>query len=341
MKKLLMCFCMLTALAALMSFTVYGEEVSGEIFSEIESGTADEYTENVSGEETTLNEESSTQEIPVYEQGDVNFDGKITAADARLALRMSAKLEYADELTVLVADITQDGKVTAADARLILRKSAKLDNITQDDDGEKHIIKNVPVIGQYPDYPAGCETVAAVMNLNYFGMNITVEDFIDFYLPLGTAPYWENGDWYSSSPEDCFLGDPESEKGWGIWAKGMLPAIENYLLDINSRYTAATVYGETIKSLCEKYIVNDISVMVWVTAYMETPYENITANIIGSDETFTWISPNHCMLLVGYDKDGYFFNDPITGELEIYGKEESEAAFRGNGSQAIVITRKG
>ena len=59
--------------------------------------------------------------------GDVNGDGKITAADARLALRISAKLETPTEIQFAVADYNKDGKITAADARSILRKSAKLE----------------------------------------------------------------------------------------------------------------------------------------------------------------------------------------------------------------------
>ncbi len=59
--------------------------------------------------------------------GDVNSDGKITAADARLALRISAKLEKGTDYQMLVADVNQDKKITAADARKILRISAKLE----------------------------------------------------------------------------------------------------------------------------------------------------------------------------------------------------------------------
>ncbi|MBR3868760.1 MAG: dockerin type I repeat-containing protein [Clostridia bacterium] len=59
--------------------------------------------------------------------GDVNKDGKITAADARLALRISAKLETPNEYQLVAADMTLDKKITAADARKILRKSAKLE----------------------------------------------------------------------------------------------------------------------------------------------------------------------------------------------------------------------
>lgn len=62
-------------------------------------------------------------------RGDINRDGKITAADARLALRISAGLEQATDEQRTAADINEDGKITAADARKILRISAGLETI--------------------------------------------------------------------------------------------------------------------------------------------------------------------------------------------------------------------
>ena len=58
---------------------------------------------------------------------DVDCDGKITAADARLALRYSAQLEPFSENLYLAADVDGKSGVNAADARLILRKAAQLD----------------------------------------------------------------------------------------------------------------------------------------------------------------------------------------------------------------------
>ncbi len=58
---------------------------------------------------------------------DVNCDGKITAADARLTLRCAAKLENLQGVVKIAADMNLDNKITAADARLIIRKAAKLD----------------------------------------------------------------------------------------------------------------------------------------------------------------------------------------------------------------------
>lgn len=60
------------------------------------------------------------------EKGDVNSDGKITAADARLALRYSVSLDTPTDEEKALADYNGDGKVTAADARSILRLSVGL-----------------------------------------------------------------------------------------------------------------------------------------------------------------------------------------------------------------------
>lgn len=65
--------------------------------------------------------------IRVSVKGDVQCDGKVSAADARLALRTSAGLESLSEPAAIAADIDGDGKVTASDARKILRVASKLD----------------------------------------------------------------------------------------------------------------------------------------------------------------------------------------------------------------------
>ncbi|MBQ7960960.1 MAG: leucine-rich repeat protein [Clostridia bacterium] len=68
-------------------------------------------------------------EAPDIIAGDANGDGKITAADARIALRISAKVDSLEKynLTAEVLDVTGDGKLTAADARKILRIAAKIE----------------------------------------------------------------------------------------------------------------------------------------------------------------------------------------------------------------------
>lgn len=62
--------------------------------------------------------------------GDVDGDGSISAADARLALRKSVDLETYEEGSpeFLACDVDFDGNVSAADARLILRASVGLED---------------------------------------------------------------------------------------------------------------------------------------------------------------------------------------------------------------------
>lgn len=59
--------------------------------------------------------------------GDVNFDGQVTAADARLVLRNAANLTLLTAAQLAAADMNGDGKITASDARTVLRKAAGLE----------------------------------------------------------------------------------------------------------------------------------------------------------------------------------------------------------------------
>lgn len=61
------------------------------------------------------------------DKGDANGDGKITAADARFALRVAAGVQAVTLEEYLRADLDSDGNVTAAEARMILRMAAGLE----------------------------------------------------------------------------------------------------------------------------------------------------------------------------------------------------------------------
>jgi len=65
--------------------------------------------------------------------GDVDNNGYVTAADARLVLRYCAKLESFNSDQLKAADVDRDGYVTPLDARAILRIAAGLDMSTNID----------------------------------------------------------------------------------------------------------------------------------------------------------------------------------------------------------------
>lgn len=60
--------------------------------------------------------------------GDTDGDGRISAADARNALRTSVGLEKMNDIQKKAADVDKKDKISASDARLILRASVKLED---------------------------------------------------------------------------------------------------------------------------------------------------------------------------------------------------------------------
>ena len=83
-------------------------------------------------ESITVGSTAIAKDVTVYQYGDVNRDGKVTAADAQEIQRNAAKLSSAYDTEpnksywILRADVNRDGKVTAADAQEIQRNAAKL-----------------------------------------------------------------------------------------------------------------------------------------------------------------------------------------------------------------------
>ena len=80
-------------------------------------------------DDVSQKESAFSQQITVtaFQTGDVNLDGKVSASDARLTLRVAALLEELPEKQFSIADINCDGKITSSDARKILRIAALLE----------------------------------------------------------------------------------------------------------------------------------------------------------------------------------------------------------------------
>lgn len=90
-----------------------------------ETTTKEPETTTKEPETTTKEQETTTESTGM--KGDLNGDDNVTAADARIALRISAQIDTATQEILVVADTNSDGIITAADARKILRVSASLD----------------------------------------------------------------------------------------------------------------------------------------------------------------------------------------------------------------------
>ena len=55
---------------------------------------------------------------------------------------------------------------------------------------------------------------------------------------------------------------------------------------------------------------------------------------------YTWTAGEHCLLLTGYDKDYYYFNDPWTNARTRYSKSLVNTRYNELGKQAVVMVKK-
>lgn len=199
----------------------------------------------------------------------------------------------------------------------------------------KKRIAGVPVIAQMPKYPTGCESVSAVMALQFAGESITVDDFIDQYLEKSSNFYNEGGMRYGPDPYEVFIGNPRSRSAFGC----MAPVIEKALVKYysSSNFVVNTT-GKDMEELCRDYISQGIPVLVWTSINMIEPAYTSSWNL-PNGEKYTWLSNEHCMLLIGYDEEEYYFNDPYTGKEVKYGKSLSQQRYEAFGRQSIAIKK--
>lgn len=200
-------------------------------------------------------------------------------------------------------------------------------------------ILDVPYVNQLRDFPNGCESCSTVMALNHVGIDISTEDFIEKYLDMSPLPYYdENGKYWGASPWEYFLGDPRLSTGLCCYAPVIVNALEKFVDP--EEYTVTEHRGVPLDDLCRDYISRGIPVIFWGTMYMNEPYlMNWTWNVDSSadGETFTWVAPMHCLLLVGYDDEFYYFNDPVAGKKVAYTVADTLAAYEGLYKQAVTV----
>ncbi len=199
--------------------------------------------------------------------------------------------------------------------------------------GENSVHIQAPLLCQYPEYPSGCEATATVMALRYAGESISVAYFIDNYLACSRNFYWEGGKQYGPSPYEYFLGDPRSENSYGC----MSPVIKKALIrHFGSDKRVIDAGGTALSDLCEQYIDKGVPVIIWAGIGM-SPILKGASWTLPDGTLYTWPSGEHCLLLVGYDNDTYYLNDPTHGRMIRYKRWIVEERYADLGKQALVI----
>lgn len=215
---------------------------------------------------------------------------------------------------------------------------------------KKHIIEDVPVICQQPNYPSGCESVSTTMLLQYYGCNITPDEFIEDYLPQDYFHSSQDGKNGLAGPDiaSAFIGSPYSEDALGCLPPVINYAVNNYFDDKYPNLTAVDISGSSMNNLITNYIAKGEPVLIWSTMNMWQPvvtYEWTVENA-ADYSTYTdgqicpWLANEHCLVLIGYDENYYYFNDPNYYSSPIpYEKTIFEDRYKSLGKGAIVITK--
>lgn len=169
----------------------------------------------------------------------------------------------------------------------------------------------VPYIDQTKDYPTGCESVSAVMLLWYLGISVTVDEFIERYLEKENMHY-EKGRLYGSDPFWRFAGSPYDSESFGCYTPVIVRALNKVFAEKNLKMSAVDISGKPMADILRDFLDKDMPVVFWASIDLK---ETVMGPqwYLSDGSLFTWISNEHCMLLVGYDEASYYFNDPWHG----------------------------
>lgn len=138
-------------------------------------------------------------------------------------------------------------------------------------------------------------------------------------------------------PGKLLRGDPRSQSGRGCYAPVIKAALDKALA--GTEFHAKQVKELSPEELCKKYVSAGTPVIFWGTIEMAEPFKGDSWEFEG--KKITWIRPEHCLLLIGYDSENYIFCDPMRQEDKTaYPKSAVERAYKGLHSQAVVIERE-
>ncbi len=167
-----------------------------------------------------------------------------------------------------------------------------------------HIL-DLELINQFPELPAGCESVSLTMILNYYGYNLDKTYIAENHLV------------YSDNFVLGYMGNPFSSTiGGGCYAPGMVDTANSFLKKEGSTYRAKNITGAEFEDLLE-YVAGGTPVMVWTTINMSDPDKGfIQYDNLGN--AYAWENFEHCVVLGGYDLDKNLVTiyDPMEGVME-------------------------
>lgn len=200
----------------------------------------------------------------------------------------------------------------------------------------------VPYIDQTILYPTGCESVSATTVLQYFGVDISVESFIDDYLPkanLNFIDYRADGTAILSGmhPNEYFIGNPKTAGGLGCYENVIANTISAILEDyqLTDKFQVTPYTDLTIDDI-ENFLDDDIPVIVWATQSMVNSDEGIKWSLSNGKGIFQYLKNEHCLVAIGYDDNFLYCNDSLVGRVA-YPKNLFEDRYTQMGTRSVVV----
>ncbi|QDQ04412.1 C39 family peptidase [Bacillus sp. BD59S] len=196
---------------------------------------------------------------------------------------------------------------------------------------EKVILSNVPLIQQLPELDRGCEVTSLAMLLQYAGVSV---DKMELASEIKKVNFLDNG--VRGDPNEGFVGNiyTFSESGYGVYHGPLFQLVKKYLPN-----KAIDLTGKSIEEVYKS--VKSGKPVVMIT--------NATFTLLDENEFTTWetnsgdvsITYNeHCVVLIGYDKEFVYIRDPLSDSLDVKVPRESfEQAWVQMGSQAISYVK--
>lgn len=183
-------------------------------------------------------------------------------------------------------------------------------------------------IDQNPELPNGCEITSAAIVLNYLGFDVDKVTLAQEYLPR-YVPYWD------ADPNVEFMGNPEDELAFYCLPGAVVTAVNDYLEDVGSSYTALDISGAPVEELYQ-WVANGTPVLVWTTRAFSDPLYNYTFQLPNGSWPY---SNSHCLVLTGYDDETCYLADPML-EVETVSRDRFAECYLERGQYAVVIVEE-
>ncbi|OOR28257.1 MULTISPECIES: C39 family peptidase [Bacillus cereus group] len=192
---------------------------------------------------------------------------------------------------------------------------------------EKVNLSNVPLIQQLPELDRGCEVTSLAMMLQYAGVSV---DKMKLANEIKKVDFMADG--VRGNPNEGFVGNiyTFSESGYGVYHGPLFQLAKKYLPN-----KAVDLTGKSIEEMYKSVKAGQPVVMITNATYAPLDEDEFTTWETNSgDVSITY--NEHCVVLVGYDKESVYIRDPLDDSLDVkVPRGNFEQAWVQMGSQAI------